>query len=447
MQRSFSVKFSPSDGVFATKYPALVHLPCIFDSRPGFHRLANRYLVERGLGVWMPPASRWKDSSEPRLPTAQSMRNYADWLANFLEWTDVRSVDLATCSYSVHVAGRYQGEMLQGTWSRDGKGKRPKTVNLRVQQACDFLTWMVDRGLRPPFAVPYETVHIKVGSATSAHGHHRKQVQVRVGKVKETTAILTMPTDEQVKKWLDSVRCADVTAALMCETILLTAMRREEVVCLRTNLLPELQSDWVVVNPLAPPAQQQLSVTIRLGTKGQMFGYDEHGDKIGPERTILIPVSLAKRWHEYMRTTRNGAFAKRLEGVRGAKARRERAAGAVHLFLRAEDGERFTGKQLYDAWTSYEGPFEGWSPHQGRHWWACTTLWRELKKQAGRIRVDNESDAAFIESTALSIIRLQIAPQLGHASESTTMIYLRWVINMVSTPVSLDDAETWNRDS
>ena len=446
MQRSFSVRFSPAGGIFATKYPALAHLPCVLDSRPGFHRLANRYLIERGLGLWTPPASRYKNSTEPRLPTVKSMRNYAEWLANFLEWADVRSVDLATCSYSAHVAGRYQREMLQGTWSRDGKGKRPSTVNLRVQQACDFLTWMVDRGLRAPFAVPYETVHINVGSATSSHGHHRKQVQVRIGKVRQARSILTMPTDEQVRLWLDSVRHADETVALMCETILLTAMRREEVVCLRKDVLPELQSDWVVVNPLSPPAQQQLAVTIRLGTKGPTFGSDPHGDKIGPERNILVPVSLAKRWHEYLRKTRNGAFSKRLEGVHGAKARRERSEGAVHLFLRAQDGERFTGKQLYDAWTSHDGPFAGWSPHQGRHWWACSTLWRELKKQAERIRIDNESDVAFLESTALSVIRLQIAPQLGHASESTTMIYLRWVINMIGVPVSLDDADSERDD-
>lgn len=444
MQRSFSVRLSPPGGAFAAKYPALAHLPFVLDSRPGFHRLLNRYLVERGLGLWTPTASRYKDSTEPRLPTEQSMRNYADWLANFVEWADVRRVDIKTCSYSVHVAGRYQREMLQGTWSRDGKTKSPTTINLRVQQACDFLGWMVARRLRAAFTVPYETVYINVGSATSSHGNHRKQVHVRVGKARESKSILTMPTDDQVRQWLDAVRLADWTIALMSETILLTAMRREEVVCLRKDLLPEKESDWRVVNPLSPPAQQQLALTIQLGTKGPTLGRDSHGDKIGPARSILVPVSLAKRWQEYLRTTRNGAFAKRLDGVRGAKARRERSEGAVHLFLRPQDGERYTGKQLYDGWTQCEGPFAGWSPHKGRHWWACSTLWREMKKQAGRIRVDNESDAAFLESTALSIIRLQISPQLGHLDEATTMRYLRWVINMLSTPISLDDAESWS---
>jgi len=248
--------------------------------------------------------------------------------------------------------------------------------------------------------------------------------------------------DEQVKQWLVELRKSDETGALMCETVLLTGLRREVVVCLRKDLLPESQSDWKVVNPLAPPAQQQLSLTIRFGVKGQDSGYDEHGDKIGSEHTILVPVTLAKRWHEYLRTTRNIAFAKRLEGVRGVKARQKCAEGAVHLFLRAKDGKRFTGKQLYDIWTSVKGPFDGWSPHKGRNWWACSVLWRELQHLRTRIRVDNESDAQFLKSSALDIIRLQIAPQLGHVSYSTTMTYLEWVFNMLSTPVSLEDIES-----
>ncbi len=37
----------------------------------------------------------------------------------------------------------------------------------------------------------------------------------------------------------------------------------------------------------------------------------------------------------------------------------------------------------------------------------------------------------------MSVIRLQIQPQLGHAHDSTTMIYLRWVMDMLGVPVSL----------
>lgn len=39
----------------------------------------------------------------------------------------------------------------------------------------------------------------------------------------------------------------------------------------------------------------------------------------------------------------------------------------------------------------------------------------------------------------MSIIRLQIQPQLGHAHDSTTQVYLRWAIDMLGVPVSLDN--------
>ena len=85
MQRSYSVFCSPPDGAFAKRYPALAHLPCIFDGRPGYHRLSNQYLMERGLGLWRP-----EGGARTGIPTKKTMRNYAHWLANFLEWTHVQ---------------------------------------------------------------------------------------------------------------------------------------------------------------------------------------------------------------------------------------------------------------------------------------------------------------------------------------------------------------------
>ena len=102
---------------------------------------------------------------------------------------------------------------------------------------------------------------------------------------------------------------------------------------------------------------------------------------------------------------------------------------------------RFKGPELYRAWAGVELPIEGWSPRQGRHWWACSVLWRELKKHQNTVHLSNETAAALLESTALSIIRLQIQPQLGHAQDTTTMVYLRWVIDMIGVPVSPEDAD------
>ncbi len=435
--RSFTVNYTAPDGKFASSYPALANLPFILDSRPGYHRHGNRYLIDRGLGRWGPKVS--VGGLVRRIPSPRSMRTYAEWLANFLEWAELRGVDVTTCDYMTHVAGRYQQEMLKGLWSRDGNGLSPSTVNVRVQQACEFLTWMHDMGHRPQFQVPYSTMRLRKGSATSSIGHVGFEVSVRDGKVRQKKRVLRMPSDELVSKWLGRVyQRRGLTLGLLCETVLLTAMRREEVVSLHADVLHEQPDQWHIANPLAPPEQQQVRITIKYGTKGPYYGVSEQGDKIGPERDILIPLPLAQKWHSYRRHQRNSAFAKWMLGVKGA-ARHIRAKQCVHLFLRESDGARFTGPNLYDAWTSVELPLDSWSPHDGRHWWACSVLWRELKNQSVvQDSLLGETAAALLDSTALGVIRLQIQPQLGHSDEATTMLYLRWVRDMVGIPVLLD---------
>lgn len=436
-QRSYSVSYSEPDGRFAKRYPALSHLPFILDGRPGYHRLGNLYLTDRGLGLWHPG-----QRMSGRIPTAQTMLNYAQWLANFLEWSDVRGVGLETCDYAVHVAGRYQSEMLRGTWSREVTGCAPGTVNPRVQQACDFLTWMVEKGFRESFQIPYTVVKIKTGSATSSTGHQTRDVKVREGKARVSQGTLRMPSDDEVRRWLGHIYDKNAEAVgLMCKTVLLTAMRREEIVCLRKDTLPENPEKWHIANPLAPIPDQQVRISIRFGTKGQDFGSD-HGDKIGPERSILIPLTLAKEWDEYRRRLRNQSFKKWVTGVTGSSARLKRAQDCVHLFLNEDTGERFNGRQLYDAWVGVPPPVDEWSPHSGRHWWACSMLWRELKKHENLLVLSGETATAILESTALSIIKLQIQPQLGHAQDSTTMKYLRWVMDMLGRPLSLDFYES-----
>lgn len=170
--RSYTVNYTQGEA-FSKRYPALARFPFILDSRPGYHRLGNGYLVDRGLGLW-DAASRGRADSGGRIPSEQTMRNYAQWLANFLEWADLRGVDILTCSYVTHVAGWYQKEMLEGLWSRTGKGLSANTVNLRVQQACDFLTWMSDKGKRGAFLVPVTERVVSIGST-------RRQLQALHG--------------------------------------------------------------------------------------------------------------------------------------------------------------------------------------------------------------------------------------------------------------------------
>lgn len=365
------------------------------------------------------------------------MRNYSHWLANFLEWADLRGVDILTCEYGGHVHGRYQGEMLQGTWSRDGVPLSPQTINVRVQQACDFLSWLADKGHRAAFEIPVDVRTIKTGGATSAASHEGQQVAVRKGKVRKNKRRLRMPTDEQLHAWLKRVyENSGSTKGLMCETVLLTAMRREEVACLRTNTLPENPKDWHISSPDAPRQEQRVLIDIKFGAKGPNYGLD-HGDKVGPERSIWIPLDLAERLHIYRQSERPKALRVLVGQAKSLVEKRKRIAESVHLFLDDASGLQLSARALYNAWTSVDLPFDGWSPHLGRDWWACSVLWRELKKHEHIATLGPGVSAALLESTAMSIIRLQIQPQLGHARDSTTLIYLQWVADMLGVNLSI----------
>lgn len=91
------------------------------------------------------------------------------------------------------------------------------------------------------------------------------------------------------------------------------------------------------------------------------------------------------------------------------------------LFLGEDSGRPISAPTLYEAWTSGPTlPFKGWSPHGGRHYYACKTLMDRLQRQTIR-------GPHTVTSTAEEIITLVLKPQLGHISTETTQIYLRWI--------------------
>ncbi|WP_235548531.1 hypothetical protein [Noviherbaspirillum sp. Root189] len=246
-----------------------------------------------------------------------------------------------------------------------------------------------------------------------------------------------MPTDGEVRSWLDSVYAKFGEAlGLMCETILLTAMRLEEVACFRIDTLPPDPEDWLITNPIAPRKDQLVEIEIMYGTKGPCNGYD-HGDKIGPARFIKIPLELAERLHVYRKKHRNPALKRWVNAATSTLEKKQRVDEAVHLFLEESTGERIKSKRLYNAWTGVDLPFKGWSPHLGRDWWACSVLWIGLQQHKHLLSLGGNVAQELLESSGMSIIRLQIQPQLGHADDKTTMIYLRWAADMFGTALSI----------
>jgi integrase len=438
--RPYTVNFPTPDGEFEKRYPALLKVPYIRYPDLSYHRLASRYLVERAVHGWV-PEHRKGFGAKTHL-ARKSLKTYAEALIDFLQYSDRFKVNLKTCGYSKDIFNGYQKRMLAGNWPLTDKGVHGSTPESRVQQACEYLSWMAEKGFREPFQIPYESVSVNLlGHHHAAWNSSTKVTRARVGRLQRHETALTMPTDEAVRSWLREIRTRyEPVWELMCESVPLTAMRREEIVCLRVDSLPEDKKLWRIPNIFAPETHQKVLISIVYGCKGPDYGVDRHGDKIGKERTIEVPLPLANKWHEYRRTSRNEAFAKWMAGSNGS-ARKRRAEQCVHLFLDPTTGARITGKRLYDIWTSVERP-HGWHPRAGRHWWACSTLWRAVSKWLGpnsrAVITDDMTD-----QISLNVIDLVIRPQLGHTSKETTMIYLRWVRSMVSIPLSLDANEGW----
>lgn len=170
----------------------------------------------------------------------------------------------------------------------------------RVQIALDFQMWAMDKGLRDPFVIPTTTVTYIAGSHDNSRSHEAKVVQSRKGKVKVNKR--TLLSAEEIEAWRERVHHRPVVGAtegLIVDLVLNTAIRREEAACWRVDTLPLDLKDWKIANPDQPEEVQSVIVTIKYGTKGKQYGIDEHGDKIGPQGEIHVPLWIARRIHSY----------------------------------------------------------------------------------------------------------------------------------------------------
>jgi hypothetical protein len=400
----------------------VARLPFILDSRPGIHRDGSEYLVERGLGTWNPS----RPGEVGNRPSEKSIRNYASWLCNFLEWCETRGVNPMNANYVDHINGDYQTELVAGLWGSTGRPLSPKTVNRYVDVATDFVEWMAAKGKRPPVVVPLVTRSLRSQRASATGDPRLRTHQVRKGRVREAPSELRMPTDFEVDSWLESIYVEKGrTFGLMCETVLMTAVRRQEVASWRVDTLPVDPADWLIVNPTADIKHQMVAVSLRYGTKGRDYGHD-HGDKIGPKRTIKIPLHLAEKLHTYRTRVRPRLLQKWVAQARGLKAQRERLDNSVHLFLNPE-GVRQSVSGFYNAWKSGKLPYKEWSPHLGRHWWSCSTLMQEIGAGRKHQELTCEGQGTLTAILLTELIQLKIVPQLGHISSDTTRLYVQWV--------------------
>lgn len=444
MSFGYHTVYTAPDYLQKAGFGKVAMLPCIFDGRPSYHRLSSRFLIDRGLGIWTPKKSSFRKGVMP--PSAKSLKNYADRLCNFLEWCDVRGIDPLVVEYVKDLIGGYQLEMLQGAWSSEGRPLGERTINARVNAAIDFLDWATDKNLRAPLSVP-TVLRTYCPNDILPSEYLTKTVQTRRGKLRESKRRLGFPNEVELSTWYESLLNRPhrgACDALIAELILETAIRREEAACWRLDTLPHNPDEWRILNPNASEKHQAVLVDLQFGTKGPDYGFD-HGDKIGPRGSIRLPLRLAWKLHCYRSEQRPKALAIAVATARTLFEQKKIHEQTVHLFLNPLTGKRYSGNNIYEMWRSVARP-RGWSPHKARDYWACSLLWRRVKDRAELVRRALKSDVdevvlQALKSNVLSVIQLEIQPQLRHKSTETTMIYLQWVVDRIG--INLNLFERW----
>lgn len=441
----YKVVYLEQKALIDAGFPHLTYQPFIFDSNPGYARIPNRFLIDRRLGLWDPKGRGTQRIALP--PSRNSMRNFASWLTNALEWAEARGVNLMTADYSTVLVAHYQQEMLKGIWSAHNKPLSPSTINARLGIVLEYQMWAADKGLREPIVIPTTTTTYVAGSLSNSRSHEVKSVESRKGKVRVNKRTLSFPSQGEIDEWLRRVYDRPIVGAtegLIAELILNTAIRREEAACWRVDTLPNDPKTWRIANLDQPEEHQSVLLTLSFGAKGKEYGVDEYGDKIGPKGTIHLPLWLARRIDIYRSKERLLALRHKLRNGRTMAAQRRIKQQAVHLFLHAETGERYTGSQIYAFWSRAQGPAH-WSPHMGRDWWACRYLEERMKQHADLIQQVYKTPNVSMEhqivlalrNTAQTVIQLEIRPQLRHASSRTTEIYLQWLFAKLRMPLAM----------
>jgi integrase len=407
-------------------YARLAHVPVLFDAKHRYCREHNWYLRDRATRAWHPSASC--DSFDDL--SASSLLSMAYWLGNFIEWCDANSLDWTEITYDDIV--QYQDDQADGSWSTDGRRLGSGTVNHRADEATNFLLWAAFRKLRPPFEVKAViSRRIVTSGASSQRGVVFRKV--RAGRKARSfsdalATALMIPSVEEIAAWLSAVRGRrGYVKYLACRFILEGGPRRHEVEQITDDLWPSkavlhgLQARGM---PLAPVAL--------LRTKG------------GRPRTIQIPLAFAsevREWVEGQRLRLALAFFKRT----GERTRR--------LFLsdrRGVEGRPISAQTIYDCFREVTPRPGRWHPHLARHTHACLFLLQMLDAEAKAVsariteetrtkaesRVDKPAlanmGADWINSRGTYWMKI-LRRQLGHASEETTEIYLRWIITATQT--------------
>lgn len=413
-------------------YGSIAFVPVLFDANWNYHTELNRYLRERALLEWQPKdvdssSDRVRHVSQNQYPTKKTLENIARQLCNFFDWIAWKNLEWKSIEYTKHLVRGYQLHMLKGSWSARKKPLSAGTINIRVRAACAFMAWAAERGFREDFKVKSAKRLVRADSGTHAHGHKALETNARAGRVRSNPASLRIPTEAEIALWLSQVEIYHGRTKALCSRLIVeTAIRIQETVQWRTDTLPLDKADWKIVG-------DSVEVEVRFGAKGSKPTPDSLE---GPPRWISLPLSLAEALDEYRRVYRPILLGKwiRSGGSPAEINARRHAPKPKQLFLSDSTGMSFSAQALYSSWKGVPSlPFAEWSPHLGRHYWACRTL---LKSQITRAELMGRTlegmPTDWVTAQAATDIQLLIQPQMGHLSAKTTLRYLQWIQRAIS---------------
>ncbi|MBB5713075.1 site-specific integrase [Sphingomonas xinjiangensis] len=398
------------DGLGLTRF---AHVPFLVLRDMSYPEEANRFLRERALGIWHPNRREATAYGEVVALSANTVRSYANDLKSFITFTERRRLDWRRLSHA-DLLGSYDKAMSSGQLrSRGSTPLAAATINRRIAIAIEFMLWGGDRALRGPFVV----LSSRNGRSRSTGGRGRRTtsgglIQGRIGIHRQHPSRLRLPSKQELDLWLAEVLArAGPTLHLAIRHIINTGCRLMETALVR---------EWQVPDPDTVDLHRPARMEIFYGAKG--------GREVGDPDLKGAPRSLRfKRQHlvdldRYRRLRRKKTLA----------VFKERNPGEPlppQLFLSERTGKPITSQAIYRAWhNTATAPFPGWSPHLGRHTFACHTLLELLEEDAQRIKqfVQNQP-RAYVVSRVEDLTRVYLRPILGHVDEKTTELYLEWI--------------------
>lgn len=409
----------------AANFHPVADVPIIFGEGWTYDRVFNRYLRERARGTALT-----REQGGGLEPTPQSLKTFARWLIDFLEWCIWAKTPWQKVHYNEDLLQRYQPDMQNGKWSTTGESLSPATINNRVSEATYFCDWASRHGFREDFEIAYEYSNRSYGGGRNSKSHKPASGKSRAGKVRANPRDLKIASEKDVEDWLAAVRIKKgATIGLMAKLCIESGIRREECVQWDRGYMDVNPQKWTVW-------RDHVEVTIKYGAKGPKYSDVVKPNRttersVGPTRKVQIPIALAQELLKYRNAIRSNSLLKYVNAAKSPEERRrrqEQARNQDRLFVSEYDGRPIQGETLRRAF-KVNPPWDDWSTHLARHYYACRRIARSLRTQLTlRTRSGGSATATpdwIVEAGKAELLLLR--DQLGHLDERTTDMYLRWL--------------------